>query len=149
MVSTVGLLTGIATAQIPRGTIFITGAVLILVEALSMAAGSFLSESSAEDFLKRREVAHEKSLSGSLIMFFSYLVAGFIPLFPYLLLEVYLAAYLSIICSLLALIGLGVVSAKISGVRVLSHSVRMVVIGGLAIAAGIAVGNLLGDLRIQ
>ena len=49
LVSTVGLLSGIAIADVPGHTIFLTGVVLIFVEAFSMAAGTFLSEYSAEE----------------------------------------------------------------------------------------------------
>ena len=48
LVSTVGLLSGIAIAGMNRESIFATGVVLIFVEAVSMAAGSFLAETSAE-----------------------------------------------------------------------------------------------------
>ena len=47
LVSTVGLLAGVSTADVSRRDILITGAILIVVEAFSMATGSFLSESEA------------------------------------------------------------------------------------------------------
>ena len=40
LVSTVGLLSGVAIAGVPSRTILLTGVVLILVEAFSMAAGA-------------------------------------------------------------------------------------------------------------
>ena len=50
LVSTVGLLSGVAVANVPMTTILLTGLILIFVEAISMAAGSFLSEYSAEGY---------------------------------------------------------------------------------------------------
>src|SRR5262245_46938731 len=55
LVSTVGLLSGVAIAGLAREEIFLTGVILIFVEAVSMAAGSFLSESSAEEFATHSE----------------------------------------------------------------------------------------------
>ena len=46
LVSTVGLLAGIAFAGVNAGTVVLTGAVLIFVEGFSMAVGSLLSEQS-------------------------------------------------------------------------------------------------------
>jgi len=50
LVSTVGLLSGIAAADTSRFTIITTGIVLIFVEAFSMGIGSFLSEETSEQF---------------------------------------------------------------------------------------------------
>ena len=51
LVSTVGLLSGVAIAGVEQKYIFITGLILIFVEAFSMAVGSFLSEESAEKYI--------------------------------------------------------------------------------------------------
>jgi VIT1/CCC1 family predicted Fe2+/Mn2+ transporter len=140
LVSTVGLLSGVAVAGLPRHDIFLTGIVLIFVEAFSMGVGSYLSESSAEEF-----TGTNKSLSvqGSLIMFFSYFAAGFIPLAPYLIFNVNPALVFSISLSLLALFILGVVSSKFFKQKhTTKHGVKMLVIGGMAIAVGVIVGKL-------
>ncbi len=142
LVSTVGLLSGIAVAGMSRETIFITGVVLILVEALSMAAGSFLSETSAEEY-EHAGGSTNSSLFGGLIMFVSYFVAGFVPLLPYVVLPGLLSLPASIIFSLLALFLLGAVSGALSGVSVASRGLRMMLIGGVAIVAGAAAGILL------
>ncbi|MBI2099439.1 VIT1/CCC1 transporter family protein [Candidatus Uhrbacteria bacterium] len=145
LVSTVGLLSGVAIANVPRKTIFLTGVVLIFVEAFSMAVGSFLSEYSAEEYMKRAEAPPVRSVITGTIMFFSYFASGFVPLFPYIILPMPLAFLLSILFSLAALFLLGVVSAKISGLNVLKGALRMLVIGGLAAAIGIIVGKVIGD----
>ena len=81
LVSTVGLLSGIAIAGVAQKTIFLTGIVLIFVEGFSMAAGSFLSEASAEEYSARQNVSPRHSALAGVVMFVSYFVAGFIPLF--------------------------------------------------------------------
>jgi VIT1/CCC1 family predicted Fe2+/Mn2+ transporter len=144
LVSTVGLLSGIAIAGVAREQIFLTGVVLIFVEAISMAAGSFLAESSAEEFETHTEKESPQSRLAALVMFVSYFVSGFVPLVPYVLLNPFLALPASIIVSLLALALLGVVGARLSGVKVLRNIGRMVLIGGLAILVGTVVGVWLG-----
>ncbi len=144
LVSTVGLLAGIAAAGVERASILLTGAVLIFVEAFSMAVGSFLSESSTQEYLARREGAPLKnSLAGGLIMFFSYFASGFIPLLPYIVFDIKRAFWVSIIFSLAALFFLGVAGAKISGINILKSGLKMLIIGGFAVAVGVIVGQVL------
>lgn len=142
LVSTVGLLSGVAIAGMAREDIFVTGLILIFVEAISMAAGSFLSESSAEEYETRREAPTARSYLSSAIMFVSYFISGFIPLAPYLVFEGAAAFFLSIGVSLAALVVLGAVSARFSRTRVVPIAARMALIGGLAIGAGLLVGGI-------
>ena len=142
LVSTVGFLTGIAAASVPRSTIFLTGFVLIFVEAISMGAGSFLAEDSAEDFEKKAEVPIKYPLHGGVVMFFSYFLSGFIPLLPYVFLSVKTAIPVSVGASLAALFALGLFSAKISHTPLIKSATRMMIVAGLAILAGVLVGKI-------
>lgn len=143
LVSTVGLLSGVAIADVERATIILSGVVLICVEAVSMAAGSFLSESSARSYAAQREQPLRPSVASGAIMFFSYFLAGFIPLTPYLFLNTAVAFPSSIGASFLALFVLGAVSAHLSGVNIAQSGLRMLVVGGLAIAVGMVVGRMI------
>lgn len=142
LVSTVGFLSGVAAAGVDRGAIFLTGAVLILVEAFSMAAGSFISEYSAEEYAERKEPPIRNSLRDGIIMFFSYLLAGLIPLAPYLVMPAFSGFLLSVALSLAALAALGVIGARISGVKTSRNILRILVVGGVAIVIGIIVGRI-------
>ncbi len=141
LVSTVGLLSGVAIAGLTPREIFLTGVILIFVEAFSMGAGSYLSETSAEELATRKDDT-KRSFASALIMFVSYAVSGFIPLLPYLVMPVASAFPASIIASLIALLVLGILSAKVSRTSMLRDSIRMVAIGGFAIAVGVLVGKL-------
>jgi len=142
LVSTVGLLSGISIAGVSNQTIITTGMVLIFVEAVSMGAGSFLSESSAEIYQSQQDKTTNRSYFGALIMFASYLVSGFIPLLPYFILSQQTAFWGSIGLSLAALFLLGTIGAKISNTSMWKSVTRMVLIGGSAIAIGSIVGHL-------
>jgi len=143
LVSTVGLLAGVAIAAIPRQTILITGVVLIFVEAFSMAVGNFLSEHSAEEYEKQTDVPVRLPLKSAFIMFASYFTSGFIPLSPYIILETRTAFWVSIVLSLFALFVLGIVRAKISKLALFKHGFEMFFVGGVAILIGIATGKLM------
>jgi VIT1/CCC1 family predicted Fe2+/Mn2+ transporter len=141
LVSTSGLISGVAAAGISRSEIFTTGVVLIFVEAFSMGIGSFLSEGMADDYMKQKRMSF-KATMGGLIMMISYFLAGIVPLAPYAFFEVKEAFTLSILASLIALFLLGTISAKFFNISVLKHGIRMFLIGGFAILIGIAVGRL-------
>ncbi len=142
LVSTVGLLSGITIAGVDSKTVLATGVILIFVEAISMGAGSFLSESSAETYENHVEKPTNRSYLDALIMFISYLLSGCIPLLPYIIFSQDIAFWGSVIVSLLVLFVLGVINAKISGTRVWKSVMRMVLIGGSAIAIGSIIGRL-------
>lgn len=142
LVSTVGLLSGIATSDVPRATILLTGFIYVAVEAFSMAVGSFLSEDSAQEYAAKSEVPDRLPIFGSVVMFFSFVLAGFIPIAPYLLSASENALLYSIAFSLLALFVLGLGSAKISNIKPLRRALRMALLGGLAIVIGVAVGKI-------
>lgn len=145
LVSTVGLLSGVAVADVPRSTILLTGIILLLVEGLSMAVGSFLTESSVEEYTQAEGLTGRNIISG-VIMFFSYFITGFIPLSPYIFWPVDTALLVSVIFSVFSLFMLGVISAKISKTKVSRSGFRMAIVGGLAIIVGMIAGNFLSKI---
>lgn len=143
LVSTVGLLSGVAASGAERSTIIVTGVVLIFVEAFSMGVGSVLSDNSTKEFKSGEEVPLAVSVKGGVVMLVSYFIAGLIPLAPYLFLPNGVAFSASIWASLLGLYLLGYASAKMAGVNPLKESIQMFLLGGAAVGIGVAVGTLL------
>jgi VIT1/CCC1 family predicted Fe2+/Mn2+ transporter len=142
LVSTVGLLAGIAVGGVDRSSVVLTGAVLIFVEAFSMAVGSLLSEQSVEEYEEKREVSLNKPAVAAVVMFFSYVIAGLIPLAPYILAVDSHAVEWSIGLTLVSLFILGVFNAHLFRVRAWKDGLITLLMGGLAIAVGIVVGQL-------
>ncbi len=144
LVSTVGFLSGIASVTALRGTIIITGIVLVFVEAISMGIGSLLSEHSTEEYKVRGEVPLGKSFLAAGVMFVSYLLAGSVPLAPYFFLPVNTAFWVSILADLLTVVGLGWFSAQGSKVPPVRKILEMLLMTCLAITAGVLVAKLVG-----
>jgi len=143
LVSTLGLLSGMAAADQEGETIVLAGLILIFVEAFSMGVGSLLSDNTAREMETRREEPLSGSFGGGVIMFVSYFISGFVPLAPYFFLPIDMAFSVSVALSLAALFALGAVSARWSGIPVLRQGLKMAVIGGLAIFLGVFVGSAL------
>lgn len=142
LVSTVGLLVGIAVADISRESIIITGLVLIFVEAFSMGVGSLLSEESVEEYEGNGHSSLRKPVQAAIVMFFSYVLAGLIPLAPFFYSNSRLAIYISVGITLVSLLLLGVFNAKMFRARVWRDGLFTLLMGGLAILVGILVGQV-------
>lgn len=145
LVSTVGLLSGVAIANVPRETIFLTGMVLIFVEGFSMGVGSFLSEQSSEDLIHKKSKDKIFMIKAALIMFISYFFAGFIPLFPYMILETKTALLVSIALAIITLFILGIIAGKVSHKSYIKSAMRMMIVGGVAIGLGVLVGSIINQ----
>lgn len=138
LVSTTGVLAGIAVAASSKEAILTTAFVVIAVESISMAASEFVSEETEEEVEKQKSPA-SPILSG-LIIFVSYILAGLIPLAPYLFLEHSTAIVVSILAALMGLILLGVFKGKITHKNPVRSAVEVFIIGGVSAAIGIAAG---------
>jgi VIT1/CCC1 family predicted Fe2+/Mn2+ transporter len=141
IVSTVGLLAGVAIAGISESTLILTGSIMITVEALSAAAGSYLSEQSVEEDFTTHS-SEKKSIEGGLVMFAAHFIAGFIPLLPYLVIDISGAFSSSIALSFAALFILGLWSGR-RGNHIWKSAWRMAIVGGLAIVVGAIVGRII------
>lgn len=137
LVSTVGVLFGVATAYTTNTQVLLTGFIVIFVEALSMGVGSFLSETSANE-IKRPHMEIYNPIMDGILMFFSYFVAGFIVLAPYAFIDLKFAKFVSFVVSVLALFILGALPTKN-----LKSGVRMVTLGSLAVFVGFFVAHIL------
>src|SRR3989338_1201910 len=139
LVSTVGVLFGVAsTGEYSARQVIITGLIVIAVEALSMGAGSFLTEESLQE-LDGEKIHKDKPYIEGLIMFLSYVIAGFIVLSPYLFIRIEVAKFVSVIFALLSLYLVGYLPR-----RNYKSGLRMLTIAGLAILVGFIIGEALG-----
>lgn len=134
LVSTVGVMFGMATATKDLKLIITSGLIVISVEALSMGAGAFLSESSAEEVYVDND--KEKPIISGILMFFSYFITGFITLAPYTILSIEQAKIVSVILALITLFILGFLPVKN-----IKSGLRMMIVGGLAVIIGAFIAN--------
>lgn len=84
LISTTGVVVGVSLAGFSNKAVVTTGVILVLVEALSMSFGSFVSE---DAFLKTSHSKYtmQQVFRYSMIMFVAYLIAGFVSVSPFLL----------------------------------------------------------------
>jgi VIT1/CCC1 family predicted Fe2+/Mn2+ transporter len=137
-VSTVGFLFGIASSNAYTPDLIIkSGLVLVAVEALSMGAGSYLSEESTHQIDEEKQT--DNPILGGTIMFFSYFLTGFIPLSPFLFFNPSTAKYLSLLVTLIGLFLVGYFPQKSY-----KHGIKMSLVAGAAALIGYLIGVLVG-----
>lgn len=147
LVSTTGMVVGIAAGVQDKSIILLASFVTITVEAISMGAGQYLSERTVHQLLKKEQIQSQEHndnvFLGAIIMFISYILAGLIPVLPMILLPVPLPAIpASIIFAFAGLFTLGFIKGDIVGVKPLKSALEMLIIGGLATTLGMIVGYL-------
>jgi VIT1/CCC1 family predicted Fe2+/Mn2+ transporter len=146
VVSTAGLVSGIAAIGTGRGIILATGCILIFVEAFSMAVGDMVSDNEVNEIRLHGETPLSKSFAPAIVMFVSYLFSGFIVLVPYVLFTPSVAMLVSIPLSLVLLFGLGAFGGRLSGTSLVRNGFTMASVGGVAILIGVLAGYIIQSL---
>lgn len=145
LVSTTGLIAGLSVGADSKKIVVLGGLIAIAIEAVSMGAGEYLSDDAVQDLDKIKRHRDSPALSGFLMMI-AYAGAGLIPLLPILLLPYPMSIAFSVAFALIGLFMLGYIKGKILKTNSLKGALKILIVGGVATALGIAVGIL---FRVQ
>jgi predicted membrane protein (TIGR00267 family) len=156
VVSTMGVVTGIAEGTHDKFTVLLAGVVVVAVESLSMAAGTYLSTKSHEQALAMNNLEQVKTrakskdaLRGALVMGVTYVIGGIIPVLPYGFLPLSTAIIVSVAVAIVMLFIVGAWKAKLTKTSVFAGAMEMVVISFSAAALGFLIGKVAGDAYPQ
>jgi VIT1/CCC1 family predicted Fe2+/Mn2+ transporter len=101
------------------------------------------------DFMMRFELgleapAENRAHRSALTIAVSYILGGFVPLLPYMLVsDNFVALKLSVVITLIALAGFGAIKGRLVGTGTLRAAVQTMLIGGAAAAAAYGLARLL------
>ena len=140
LVSTTGVIVGVSTGTNNKDVVILAGVVTILVEALSMGAGQYSSSKSAHQLDKTD--SFKVPLMSGVIMFVAYFLAGLVPLLPIFFLPMEYSRNIAIVAALIGLFILGYLKGKVVKVSPIKSAIEILIIGGVATAVGIVVGNI-------
>ena len=140
LVSTTGVIVGVSTGVNDKSVIILAGVVTILVEALSMGSGQYLSLKSAHE-LDGKNKFTVPIISG-VVMAVAYLLAGLVPLMSIILSPNEHGRTVAIIAALACLTLLGYAKGKIVGVSAVRSALEVLIVGGIATVIGIVVGGM-------
>jgi vacuolar iron transporter family protein len=140
LVSTTGVIAGVAAGTNNKELVILAGLVTITVESLSMGAGQYMSEKSVHQMDKTGKHTDSLLVGGGL-MALSYFLGGLVPLTPIIIFKLPLSATLSIAFALFGLFILGYIKAHIVKVNPVRSAVEILILGGAATAIGLLIGR--------
>ncbi len=152
IVSTLGVIVGIAAGTNSRFVVILSGLIIIFVESLSMAAGTYLSnKSELQLHLSQKHhffwqsLTHQhnpkKPLIDSLYMGVAYILGGSAALISFTFLPPLVAIAPAIAISFSLLFLVGVIKGNITKVSLLQSGFEMMLISALAALVGFIVGK--------
>jgi len=142
IVSTLGVVVGVAAGTNNRYVVILTALVLIIVESLSMAAGTYLSNKSEMEMAHIPMVKiYQKSISGSIYMGIFYILGGFVSIFPIFFLNPSQAILPSVLMSILTLFTIGYVKGGLAGINRIKSGLEMSLVSLTAATIGYLVGK--------
>ena len=141
LVSTTGMIIGISTGTSNKEFIILATLVTISVEAVSMAAGQYLTERTVHEIERGRH--SDNSIVGAIIMLFSYLLGGIIPSFPIFFTTFPVASIWVLAMSFIGLYVLGFIKGKMVNVSPTRSAMEMLIVGGIATGIGAIAGYFL------
>ena len=148
IVSVSSIVLGVAGANASRSSIITAGIAGLTAGALSMAVGEYISVSSQKDVEREQMEVEEGELTNpweaALASALSFFAGAIIPLLAVIFSSNHLRIPVTIGAVLIALIITGIISAKVSGAKVLKVTLRVVVGGMVAMAATYGIGRLFG-----
>jgi vacuolar iron transporter family protein len=112
LVSTTGVIVGVATGTGSSDIVILAGIITILVESLSMGVGQYMSEKAVHQLDKTGKHTDNLYVGGAFMML-SYFLGGLIPLTPMIFFPITTAISITILASLLGLFILGFLKSKI------------------------------------
>lgn len=142
LVSTTGVIAGVAAGTNHKELVILAGLVTITVESLSMGAGQYMSEKSVHQLDKTGKHTDNLYVGGAL-MALSYFTGGLVPLLPIVIFRFPLSASLSIFFALIGLFILGYLKAQIVKVNPIKSAIEILLLGGAATLIGLIVGKIL------
>lgn len=142
LVSTTGVVVGISAGTQNRSFVILAAIVTVMVEAFSMGAGEYLTESSVRE-LERSKKSKSSPRIGGLLMFISYFCAGLLPVIPIIIFSYPTSAIGSTVASICGLFALGYVKGKVIRSHPLRSGFKVLFVGGTATLAGLIVGLVL------
>ena len=148
IVSTFGLIMGVAGAQVSPEAVLIAGVAGAFSGAVSMGAGEYVSVKVQREMLAARgavdEDANVRPHRAALANSGLFVLGAAFPLAPFLFLVGFPAVVMSTVLSVFALFVTGALLTRLTKRSPWTSGARMLVIGGGAGVLGYLVGSLLG-----
>jgi len=145
LITTFAVVAGSYGASLPASVVLILGFANLFADGVSMSTGTYLGAKSEIEYESAEREGFQEHLSPlkhGMVTFFSFVVAGFIPLIPFVF-SFANAFVLSTILVALALFLIGSLRSIFTHKYWLRSGLEMLIVGGFAALIAFAVGYLI------
>ena len=147
IITTFAVVASVEGAHLGRSTILIIGLASLIGDGISMAASNYLGSRSESALLERsQKLPSTNPIVAASMTFIAFIIAGSLPLLPYLLFFDHVEFIFSAISTGLALIFVGAARTYFSKRNMFLGAIEMLVIGGGAAMAAYFIGNFVSTL---
>lgn len=140
IITTFAIAAGVQGGALPPSAFLILGLANLFADGFSMAVSNYLGTKSEKEFLeaqKEKSARYETPLRNALVTFFSFVIAGSIPILSFIpTFSSSQSFFYTIVLSLTALFLVGALRAAFTRRKWFGSGLEMLLLGGLA--AGIA-----------
>lgn len=149
IITTFAVVAGSLGASLSPRVVLILGAANLLADGFAMASGNYLAVKSEEEYeeVEDKSTRYHSPLPHSIITFFSFVIAGVIPLAPYLA-RMENSFYLAVVLVFVSLFLVGSVRTKFTKKKWFLGGVEMMVIGGVAAVVAYFTGRVVDQYII-
>ncbi len=150
IITTFAVVAGVAGAELFPKIVVVLGIANLLADGFSMAASNYLARKSEQEYQdtlgETQNRAEKNPWKNALATFVSFVLAGFIPLIPYVFGIEVDTFLLAIISTSIALFAVGSLRSLVTGTKWWLAGTEMLLIGALAATVAYVIGDLLGSL---
>ena len=151
IITTFAVVAGVAGAALSPSIVIILGIANLIADGFSMATSNYLARKSEREYQGKLNESnspenHKNPIKNSIVTFFSFVIAGAIPLIPYVLGIRENLFMWAIFFTSLALFTVGSLRTLITGIRWWLAGIEMLAIGAVAATVAYYIGYFLGNL---
>jgi VIT1/CCC1 family predicted Fe2+/Mn2+ transporter len=151
IITTFAVVAGVTGADLAPTIILILGIANLFADGFSMASSNYLANKSEHEFFKSQNVQEKpeahKPKKGAVFTFFSFVMAGFLPIIPYIFISNNNTAFkYAVLATALALFGVGALRTIITKSKWLWSGLEMLLVGGTAATIAYLVGFFIKGL---
>lgn len=156
ILTNLGIVAGFSVALQSNKFIILASLVDIFISAFAMSFGTYMSRTSEQDFLrtKLKKAALDQAadamgqpIKAAVVMWFTYVAAGFIPIAPFLLgLPIKVALPLAMAAGIGAFFILGALKGALTKTSIVGSAIKFLLFGLVSAAIGLAVGRLANEV---
>lgn len=149
IITTFAIVAGVAGANLSPIIVVILGVSNLIADGFSMASSNYLARKSEKEYLHRlgsENFSHKNPIKNATATFVAFVLAGAVPLIPYVLGVTENTFDYAILATSIILFTVGSLRARVTGINWLRAGFEMLFVGALAAFVAYFIGALLGKL---